>query len=142
MISIFVSSIYFFWMRKQLLRSIDKLDIENLTPSDYCLQGYYMEFEDYKPAAMEEEIRKYFNEEYNGMGDKIEYVNPAYDIGSYYELSEKMRMLSKEMQMVEQYMTTNNLNPSKYSDMMATAQHDNDFPKKKSGFCGSAPIDF
>ena len=100
MISIFVSSIYFFWMRKQLLSSIDKLDIENLTPSDYCLQGYYMNFEDYKPQAMEQEIRNFFNEEYEGLGDKIEYVNPAYDIGSYYELSEKMRILSKELQIV------------------------------------------
>ena len=59
-----------------------------------------MNFEDYKPQAMEQEIRNFFNEEYEGLGDKIEYVNPAYDIGSYYELSEKMRILSKELQIV------------------------------------------
>jgi hypothetical protein len=95
MISVFVSSIFFFWMRKKLLDSIDKLDMENLTPSDYCLQGHYMKFESYTQESMEKEVREFFNQEYDGLGDKIEYVNPAYNIGSYYELSEKFRLLSK-----------------------------------------------
>ena len=58
-------------MRKKLLNSIDELDMENLTPSDYCLQGHYMKFESYTQESMEKEVREFFNQEYDGLGDKI-----------------------------------------------------------------------
>lgn len=129
-------------MRRMLLKSIEKLDVDSLTPSDYCLQGYYMEFEDYKAEAMEAEIRTYFNEEFDGLGDKIEYINPAYYIGSYYELSEQLRVLSKELQIVDDYIERNNYTVAKYADMMEMSQHDEDFPKKSNGYCGTKPIDY
>ena len=131
-------------MRKKLLNSIDELDMENLTPSDYCLQGHYMKFESYTQESMEKEVREFFNQEYDMLGDKIEYVNPAYNIGSYYELSEKIRLLSKEMQMVDEYIAKNGYTLAKYVDMMENYKHDETFPKKSGGgICGGTkPIDY
>jgi hypothetical protein len=96
-----------------------------------------MKFENYTPESMEKEVRAFFNEEYDGLGEKIEYINPAYNIGSYYELSEKLRLLSKEMQMVDEYIAKNNYTMAKYVEMMDNYEHDVNFPKKSSGgLCG------
>lgn len=66
-----------------------ELDKKALTPSDYCLMGMHMKFEDYTPQGMKNEIIEYFNEHYDGQGENIEYINISYDIREYYKHSEK-----------------------------------------------------
>lgn len=74
-------------MRKKLMKTIMELDDNALTPSDYCLMGMHMKFEDYTSQGMKDEIIEYFNEQYGGKGDSIEYINISYKIDKYYEYS-------------------------------------------------------
>ena len=48
-----------------------ELDNEALTPSDYCLMGMHMSFEDYTSQGMKDEIVEYFNDMYYGKGERI-----------------------------------------------------------------------
>jgi hypothetical protein len=92
---------------------------------------------------MEREIRSYFNEYYDGVGDNIEYINAAYDIGSYYELSEKLRAIKKDKMMVENYMKENKLSAQKFAEMAENSGGNKDFPHKVTGICGRiTPLDY
>jgi len=57
MIAIVVSLLYLIYMRKSLLDLSCTLDHEAFTPSDFCMIGRNMEFEDFSPASIEAEIR-------------------------------------------------------------------------------------
>lgn len=88
-ISVVFSLIYFMWMRRRLLTKIMELDDKALTPSDYCLMGMHMKFEDYTAQGMKEEITEYFIENYNQLEENIEYINISYNINKYYKLSQR-----------------------------------------------------
>ena len=47
LVSVVFSTIYFMWMRKKLMKTIMELDDKALTPSDYCLMGMHMKFEEH-----------------------------------------------------------------------------------------------
>ena len=54
LLSIIISLIYLIWMRNNLLQTALKLDIDALTPSDFCLMGMNMKFDNYAPKEIEE----------------------------------------------------------------------------------------
>ncbi len=55
--SVVFSLLYFTWMRRRLLIKITELDDKALTPSDYCLMGMNMKFEDYTAQGMKDVIK-------------------------------------------------------------------------------------
>lgn len=65
-------------------------------------------------------------------------MNPAYDIGDFYELSEKLRSLNKDMQLITDYQQKNNIRDEKYKEMCEFNLDDPDFPTKRVGMlcCG------
>ena len=52
MLSIFVSLIYLIFMRRSLIKANKELDSKALTPSDYCVMGMSMYFDDYSPESI------------------------------------------------------------------------------------------
>ena len=91
-VSVFVSLIYLICMRHSLLKKVVKLDEDAHTPSDFCLMGTDMCFEDYAPPAISEKVKEVFKEKYD---IEVEYVNPTYDISNFYSLSQKYNDLLK-----------------------------------------------
>jgi hypothetical protein len=89
------------WMRRKLMTEIMELDNDALTPSDYCLMGMHMKFEDYTAQGMKDDIIEYFNEQFDGQGDNIEYINIGYDIREYYKHSERYDQLIKNQYLVD-----------------------------------------
>ena len=81
MISIFVSFIYLVWLRWNLFEKAIKLDDDALTPSDFCLMGTWMRFENYSPKKAEEEVRKYMKERFD---TDVIYLNQAHNIKDFY----------------------------------------------------------
>lgn len=81
-VSIVISLFYLIWMRSHLLKYDMQIDEDAFTPSDFCLMGVNMRFDDYSPEGIEKEIRERFKTNY-GIDD-IEYVNAAYDIDNFY----------------------------------------------------------
>jgi hypothetical protein len=59
-VSIVVSIIYVIWMRSNILEKALKLDQEAFTPSDFCLMGSCMTFDDYTPEKIQEAITESF----------------------------------------------------------------------------------
>jgi hypothetical protein len=51
-------------MRKYLMHTSIKLDRETFTPSDFCLMGIDMEFDNYTQDEIEKEIKDAFLEDY------------------------------------------------------------------------------
>ena len=101
-----------------------------------------MEFENYTHSGIESEIREFFDSEFEGIGKHIEYVNPAFKIDSFYETSQKMRDLSKDLMIVTDYCEKNKISEDKYTDMAQNADSIEGFPMKKTGyFWGYEPID-
>jgi hypothetical protein len=66
-----------------LLEAAKKLDVLTLTPSDFCLMGKHMEFENYDPESIKKEIKEELEKQYD-LSNEIVYVNPVYDISNYY----------------------------------------------------------
>lgn len=61
------------------------MDVSIFTPSDFCLMGTNIFFEDYSQEGMEKEIREYLikNFEIN----EFVYINPTFNISNYYEVT-------------------------------------------------------
>jgi len=71
-------------MRQLLLQAAKNLDIGILTPSDFCLMGKHMEFDNYDPESIKAEIEAELKNEYEI--SEVIYVNPVYDISNYYQV--------------------------------------------------------
>ena len=54
-----------------------------------------MEFDGYSPEEIKAGVVTYFNENHDGLGDNVVYVNPAYKIGEFYKLSTRYALLNK-----------------------------------------------
>lgn len=54
---------------------------------------------------MEKEIKDVFEERFK-LGNQIQYINAAYDIGNFYEVSSKFNSLNKDIALVEYYIKT------------------------------------
>jgi len=110
--SVFISLFFLIWMRKKLLEEALKLDLDAFTPSDFCLMGTNIKFTDYDPEAMKEKVKAHFEKKYN-ISD-VQYVNFAYDIQNFYELTEKYNELSKQQMLVQAYCKQNKMEEETY----------------------------
>ena len=63
------------------------MDQAVFTPSDFCIMGTGMKFEAHSIEAIKNEVIDFFNDAYDGLGNEIEYVNPAYKIGDFYKVT-------------------------------------------------------
>ena len=91
--SIIVSFLIIICIRTSLLSMYAKLDKDAFTPSDYCAVGYNMVFDSYDPKTINETIKAAFAEDFGFSEEDIVYVNPCYDIGDFYKLTEKIQNL-------------------------------------------------
>lgn len=69
------------------------LDLDAYTPSDFCIMGHNMTFNDYHPASIERDIRYVFKRKYGFENDEIVYVNPCYKIRGMMKLQEDLEEL-------------------------------------------------
>lgn len=74
------SYIWLVFQRKQLFEYAIQFDADVYTPSDFCLIGKNMKFDDYNPEAIKTAIKNKFKEEYE---IDVIYANPVYDIADY-----------------------------------------------------------
>ena len=70
-------------LRRALLNKAEELDSRAQTPSDYCLMGTNLVFDDdeYTPDKIEENLKKFFKDRY---GVDVVYCNSAYKIDDFY----------------------------------------------------------
>lgn len=127
-------------IRASLLRMFSKLDKDAYTPSDYCIMGYNMVFEDYHPKKIEKKIRAVFEEKYNIGKKDIIYINPCYDIGDFYKLSEKFNNLYREKSALEAFMADKKYDEQKMLSIKNSGEFPEDYPTRKTGLCSSEPL--
>jgi hypothetical protein len=125
-------------IRHSLLKMFAKLDQDAFTPSDYCIMGHSMQFESYHPKEIEAKVKEVFCAKYDMEEDDIVYVNPCFDIGDFYKLSEKYNNLMKEKGIVDAYKEEHKLDEEGYKAHSTGDEFYADgFPKKGAGLCSS-----
>ena len=91
-------------MKTKIRQNIDELDHTAFTPSDFCIMAHNVDFKQGAgPQEIEEGFRSFFNKNFDGIGDRIVYVNPAYKIGEFYEVSTRYTELTKLNTILEAY---------------------------------------
>ena len=85
------SLIFLIVMRYKILQTALKLDEDAFTPSDFCLMGMDMTFDDCSPEAIKERVTQAFADKF-AINDVV-YVNPAYDIKDFYKWSAEFNEL-------------------------------------------------
>jgi hypothetical protein len=60
-VSIILMFIILILIRRALLNMAQTLDLGAYTPSDYCIQGSNMKFDDYAHMAIEDSLKDYFH---------------------------------------------------------------------------------
>jgi hypothetical protein len=68
MFALFGALLFLIYMRAKLIGKASLLDQDAFTPSDFCMQGYNMQFEDYTATGMEKEIRDFLEKKHNVTG--------------------------------------------------------------------------
>jgi len=156
LVACFYSFVAFIFMRKKLFALAEELNAKSLTPADYCIMGLGMDFEDAgNSESMLAEIKEVFDNKWN-MGDKVQYINPAYDIENFYEVSAKYNNLNKEIALVEYYIESRKTETEKDSEELKSPDYNEDayraecdekkqprgFPKRKieGKWCAKEPI--
>ena len=124
--SIMFSLVFLIWMRSNLLNKALKLDADAFTPSDFCVMGMTMKFENYSPGAITEKIKEVFKKKW---GIEVEYINIAYTIANFYKLSEKFNNLTKLRSIVKHYCAKEKMNEKKYREISKSDEIPQDFPK-------------
>jgi hypothetical protein len=81
------------YTRKLLLDKAIEMDVSIFTPSDFCVMGTNIFFEDYTQEGMEREIREYLRTNYDI--NEFVYLNPTFNISNYYEVAQKINELNK-----------------------------------------------
>lgn len=81
MLSGVLTMLILIWMRGKLAAQALKLDVTHSTASDFCLQGFNLDFEDTSAENIDKELREYFKENFD-ITD-IVYTNPAYQIKDF-----------------------------------------------------------
>lgn len=139
--SIFFSAIFFAYIKTKLWQKISELDQSAFTPSDYCIMGSNMDFDGYSPEAIKKGVVEYFNDNYDGMGDKIVYVNPAYKIGEFYKLSTRYTELNKQKMMLALFKQSGEYSDDQMQEFVDLGDSaPEDYPKIKKGLCGKKPL--
>jgi hypothetical protein len=90
LVATLVSLIYLVYLRRLVLIKAADLERTAYTPSDFCIMGTNMKFDNCSPENIEREIRETFNRDYDGAGDKIVYTNATYDIDNFYTIASKL----------------------------------------------------
>jgi hypothetical protein len=137
--------ITFMWlirMRQLLLQEAKDLDMQTLTPSDFCLMGKHMEFEKYDPESIKTEIENELKAEY-GISDVV-YVNPVYDISNYYQVfasyNETMKLKILADAHMKAYMDENNSEKAQYQLIIKSPTLcPKDAPKRSAGLLSKRP---
>jgi hypothetical protein len=102
-LAVVYSFIAFFYMRKKLFAMAEELNAKSLTPADYCIMINGCDFDDNgNEEAILGEIKEVFDNRFNA-GGKVQYINAAYDIANFYEVSSRYNTLNKEIALVEFY---------------------------------------
>lgn len=130
-----VSFIFLIYMRAKLIGKALLLDQDAFTPSDFCLQGSKMEFDDYTASAMEQKIRDHFQTKF-GVTD-IQYINPAFKIDGLYKLMTKHEELEKQEAIARAYMHDKYIYVDTDYDKAVDEGTDADLPKWKDGMCSN-----
>lgn len=60
------------------------------------------------------------------MGGKIQYINAAYDIGAFYEVSARFNELNKEIALVEYYIESRKTEKEKDSEELKDPDYNED----------------
>jgi hypothetical protein len=133
-------------MRQLLLRGAKDMDKGILTPSDFCLMGRHMEFDNYDPESIKNEIQEELNSQY-GI-DELVYVNPVYDIADYYRVVASRHEISKLKLLTDAhmkaYMDEEKCDRDKYIEVINNPEEcPKDAPKRGGflGLCGKRPCD-
>jgi hypothetical protein len=91
-------------IRAKLLQIEGKMDAGVFSPSDYCIMGNNMYFEDYHPREIERVTRLVLMKRYDLKKHDIIYVNPCYDIGDFKALNKKMSDLNSKKKKIEDFL--------------------------------------
>lgn len=94
MASVIFSFFFFIWMRSKLYDYAEQLNAASLTPADYCVQVIGCELEDAGNAdSIFNEVKEVMQDRF-GLGEKVQYVNAAYNTSDFYALSAKFNEIN------------------------------------------------
>lgn len=153
------SVLYFAFMRWRLYGQAEILNAKALTPADYCIAAFTgQDFEDSGDSEnILQKVKEVFEERFS-RGEKVQYVNAAYNISNFYEVSERYAEINKDIAMVNYYINKRKTAKNKETDELEDPDYNEDsfradsqaekqpkgFPKKKAGpgFCAKkVPLD-
>lgn len=103
--------------------------------------GSSMEFDGYSPEEIKKGVVQYFNEQYEDLGDKIVYVNPAYKIGTFYKLSTRYAELTKMKMILAMYKEGGEFTDEQMKEFAESETAPEDYPRVKKGLFSSKPAD-
>ena len=145
LISVLFSALFFAYIKTKIWQNINELDQAAFTPSDFCIMGQNIGFEaGAGPKEIEEGIKAFLNDNFEGLGEKVVYVNPAYKIGEFYKVSTRYTELTKLNTILNAYKEKHELSDEQmqeYADMGETAPED--YPRINTscgGKCGARPV--
>jgi hypothetical protein len=114
-------------MRKKLFAMAEELNAKSLTPADYCVMVMNCDFDDNgSEQTIHAEIKDVFNSKFNNMGEKIQYINAAYDIENFYEVSSRFNTLNKDIALVEYYIESRKTEKEKDSEELKDPEYNED----------------
>jgi hypothetical protein len=87
-VSVVFSLLYLIWMRRSILKGSLDLDLDAVTPSDFCVMGRHMVFDSYNLEDMDAQITRVFEERYGISEEEIMYINYTFNIEKIYSLTE------------------------------------------------------
>lgn len=149
------SFFYFIFMRWRLYNLAEELNAKALTPADYCIAAFTgQDFSDCGDSqVILEEVKEVFEDRFQ-KGSKVQYINAAYNIQTFYEVSERFNELNKDIAMIEYYISQRKTEKDKETGELENPDYNEDtykeecesekqprgFPSKKTGFCKKEPI--
>ena len=116
-LGVIISLIYLVCMRWKMAKIALDLDKDVYTPSDFCVMGMEMAFDDYSAEGIEERVKDVFMNKYSA---KVEYVNPCFKIANIYKLNEKYNSLQKLKSLIELYCADNDIDEQGTKDFDGT----------------------
>merc|ERR1711970_1301171 len=106
LVGVIISLLYLICMRWKMSKISLELDEGVYTPSDFCVMGMEMAFDDYSADGIEEKVKEGFKKKYNA---DVEYVNPCFKIANIYKLNDRYNNLQKLKALVELYCEDNSI---------------------------------
>ena len=137
-------------MRWRLYATAEQLNAKSLTPADYCIAAFTgQDFEDCGDSAgILQKVKDVFEERFQ-RGEKVQYINAAYDIQQFYAVSARFNELNKDIAMVNYYIADRkakkdpidqDYNEDAYRTDCEAEKQPKGFPSRKTGMCKKEPI--